>query len=1093
MADFRRRLIFEVEDRQFQKHRSDLNAYAGESERQIGRVGRAWDGLKTKIAAALSTAAIGMFVRSLVRVNSALEQTQVRFETLLGSASAANRMIRDLYALSARTPFEFEGLADAAQALLGFGANADEVVDHLQLLGDVAAGTGGSLERMADIYGRAMVRGRMTGNNLQDLVRQGIPIYQELANATGRATDEIEDMVSRGEVGFRDLQQAFRNLTEEGGLYFGSLERGSQTMQGMISTLNTLRTQLMQEIGRGLFENLRDDLEAVTRRATELHESGRLAEWGSRTGEAIRTLYERLRTVTEFLAQYGSTIVRVTAVMAAWRAATIAMTAAKGALNAVVATGRALFTVYHAGLILVSAAKYRLLGQTKAVTIAMRAFNTVVRANPVGILVSALTAAVTAFLVFRRRTGDAAEGIKEIERNARDAKRALQDMDGAMLYSRELELGEQRPAINRRLRELGADLERVDRTTFRGGIGTQEQQRERRRLEIQAKINEETARLAAVNGEIEAIRKRVNSDLNASIGYLTAQRDALVATGRETERIAELNEEITAAQEEQQRLQELGLVPDDGGAKELSEDTLKALDTFEKIRRAVALTETATEEWRRALQDVWSAQDAIAELSATIPHLSGEQLAEAERMLEVLGRQLSEAQEVVGAEERRAAAIREAAEATNRLQKLAAMPLAMLDGDALRADEAPAKVDEVSAAIRAYEATVTRLRNEVAAGVKDQDQFAAAMDAANREAVAALKEVYTQLSAMGALTPQMETLFRQLFSTIEDGADASADAIGDLSTQLQNVGASIRSMTRLIDVFGDLRRETRMLLDGLADLADNAGRFVETWSRLGDARGSLGGVLSLAVPGIGMVAGLASSIAGLIGSNKEQQREMQRLRDSLREMGRSVRESAAQMMQAATIGSGVTQSGAEQALRNVRQLLRGDALYYQEAVDVLQRVQDSGVPMLDNVVEHFEAIWRTGGLQSMVSQGLLSQSDAIRQAMEQLFGGRTLASLEMLVDQFGLAGHSIEGAIDLFDLLTKAGMSVEDAWQRAGQHILDNVTGLSDEVDAWMRDLIGSDLSGDAFREAVQDMLMRMADGSLGLDGMTADAIRRLP
>src|SRR5690625_5422448 len=103
---------------------------------------------------------------------------------------------------------------------------------------------------------------------------------------------------------------------------------------------------------------------------------------------------------------------------------------------------------------------------------------------------------------------------------------------------------------------------------------------------------------------------------------------------------------------------------------------------------------------------------------------------------------------------------------------------------------------------------------------------------------------------MGALTRQVERLFRRLFSTIEDGADASADAIGDLSTQLQNVGASIRSMTRLIDVFGALRRETRMLLDGLADLADNAGRFVETWSRLGRARGSLGGGLSPALLGV---------------------------------------------------------------------------------------------------------------------------------------------------------------------------------------------------------------------------------------------------
>src|SRR5690625_7197629 len=131
-------------------------------------------------------------------------------------------------------------------------------------------------------------------------------------------------------------------------------------------------------------------------------------------------------------------------------------------------------------------------------------------------------------------------------------------------------------------------------------------------------------------------------------------------------------------------------------------------------------------------------------------------------------------------------------------------------------------------------------------------------------------------------------------------------------------------MTRLIGVFGDVRRSTRMLLEGLAALAATACGCVETWSRLGAARGSLGGLLSLAVPGIGMVAGLASSIAGLIGSNKDQQREMQRLRDSLREMGRSVRESAAQMMQAATIGSDVSADAVRSAMTSVVALMRGD-------------------------------------------------------------------------------------------------------------------------------------------------------------------------
>lgn len=59
-------------------------------------------------------------------------------------------------------------------------------------------------------------------------------------------------MITDNLVGFNDVQQAFVNMTSEGGKFFNLMDRQSLTLTGKISNLKDSFNQLLEEGGGGL-------------------------------------------------------------------------------------------------------------------------------------------------------------------------------------------------------------------------------------------------------------------------------------------------------------------------------------------------------------------------------------------------------------------------------------------------------------------------------------------------------------------------------------------------------------------------------------------------------------------------------------------------------------------------------------------------------------------------------------------------------------------------------------------------------------------------------------------------------------------------
>ena len=198
-----------------------------------------------------------------------LESLQVAFESMLGSTDAAAAMIKELTEFSAKTPFQIKGVGDAAKMLLAFGVEGDAIVEKLELLGDIAAGTGVPLTDLAQIYGKTMAKGKAQTEELNQLSERGVPILQALVDLAASYGNEIskEDVykaAERGQISFEAIEEALRLMTTEGGIFNKQMERQSETMAGLASTVKDNVFLAFAELGKQIAEtfNVKENMRA---------------------------------------------------------------------------------------------------------------------------------------------------------------------------------------------------------------------------------------------------------------------------------------------------------------------------------------------------------------------------------------------------------------------------------------------------------------------------------------------------------------------------------------------------------------------------------------------------------------------------------------------------------------------------------------------------------------------------------------------------------------------------------------------------------------------------------------------------------------
>jgi len=192
------------------------------------------------------------FTLSNIQAAAAMEQTSVAFTTLLGSAQRAKDLLSEMQTFAASTPFEFTDVATAGKQMLAYGFAAEQVIGNLRMLGDVASGVGAPIGDLVYLYGTLKSQGTAHAMDIQQFASRGIPIYEELAKVLNISTSEVKDFVSKGKVGFKEVEKAFQNMTAEGSKFGGMMDAQSKTLAGQWSNFKDGLGQMQVILGKDI-------------------------------------------------------------------------------------------------------------------------------------------------------------------------------------------------------------------------------------------------------------------------------------------------------------------------------------------------------------------------------------------------------------------------------------------------------------------------------------------------------------------------------------------------------------------------------------------------------------------------------------------------------------------------------------------------------------------------------------------------------------------------------------------------------------------------------------------------------------------------
>lgn len=253
MADIPVRVIIEAIDKASQKF-EDVATSMGTMSKQAN-----WG---ANALAALGVASVGVGIQ-VVKTAGEFEQQEKALSVMLGSAEKGAELFNKLKEEAKTTPFQLTDVVEATKQLMAMGSGVEEVIPQMRMLGDVSAGLGVPLERLIINFGQVQTQGKLTGRELRDFAIAGVPMFDELAKVMGVSKDAISDLVSEGKVGFAEVEQAFKNMTSEGGKFNNLMQAQSETTLGKFSNMKDAVSILSAEMGKALLPVVNETFDAI--------------------------------------------------------------------------------------------------------------------------------------------------------------------------------------------------------------------------------------------------------------------------------------------------------------------------------------------------------------------------------------------------------------------------------------------------------------------------------------------------------------------------------------------------------------------------------------------------------------------------------------------------------------------------------------------------------------------------------------------------------------------------------------------------------------------------------------------------------------
>ncbi len=183
---------------------------------------------------------------------SKMQQWNISFEVMLGSAEKAKVLMEEISDFAKTTPFILPDVVSNTKMLMAMNIESENVIDTMRMLGDISAGTGADLSRLALNLGQVASLGKLSGREIRDFAMAGLDVLKPLEKILGKTASELKEMTSKGEISFDMVMQSLKAMTSEGGKFDNLMGRLVNTLPAQVSNLKDQFFRLSVTFGKEL-------------------------------------------------------------------------------------------------------------------------------------------------------------------------------------------------------------------------------------------------------------------------------------------------------------------------------------------------------------------------------------------------------------------------------------------------------------------------------------------------------------------------------------------------------------------------------------------------------------------------------------------------------------------------------------------------------------------------------------------------------------------------------------------------------------------------------------------------------------------------
>tara|TARA_X000001382_G_scaffold26260_2_gene16763 strand:- start:14476 stop:16671 length:2196 start_codon:yes stop_codon:yes gene_type:complete len=316
--------------------------------------------LKVGVGVGLAAVSVGIgkFVKDTFSAGRLVESLDVRFKLLFNSATEGAKAFERMNTFAGKVPFSLEAIAAGSGNLAVISKDADELAKILEVTGNVAAATGLDFRQTAEQIQRSFAGGIAAAD-----------VFRE------RGVRAMLGFEAGAKVSVEETKKKFFEVFANGGQYSKATKEFEKTLEAQVSFVQDAYFRFRQAAAIPLFEGVTKQVKALVGDFKENDEQ--LKALAKTVGESLAKGFANLGKFIKFIITNFENLIKVIKVFIALKV--IAVVGNIGKAMLLMAT------------------------KVKIGAGAFTALNIAIRANPIGILITVIQAAVIAWIAFEKQ------------------------------------------------------------------------------------------------------------------------------------------------------------------------------------------------------------------------------------------------------------------------------------------------------------------------------------------------------------------------------------------------------------------------------------------------------------------------------------------------------------------------------------------------------------------------------------------------------------------------------------------------------------------------------------------------------------------